>query len=42
MDGERWIHVRRYWITYTTTDEPTIIGVFYDTANISGRIGRLS
>jgi len=42
MDGERWIHVRRYWIAYTITDEPTIIGVFYDTADIPGRIGRIS
>lgn len=39
-DGERWIHVRRYWIAYTTTDPPIIIGVFYDTADIPGRVKR--
>ena len=27
----------RYWIAYSTTAPPVIVGVFYDTADIPGR-----
>ena len=32
-----WIKVGRYWIAYEPTN-PVIVGVFYETANISGRL----
>jgi plasmid stabilization system protein ParE len=34
----RWIKEGRYWIAYTTERVPMIVGVFYDTANIPGRL----
>lgn len=36
--GVAWIKAGRYWITYTTTAPPVIIGVFFETANIPGRL----
>jgi plasmid stabilization system protein ParE len=36
--GRAWIKVGRYWIAYSTTQPPVIVGVFFDTANIPRRI----
>jgi plasmid stabilization system protein ParE len=36
--GRAWIKVGRYWITYSTTSPPVILGVFYATANIPRRL----
>jgi plasmid stabilization system protein ParE len=36
--GRLWIKVRRYWIAYSTTQPAVIVGVFYDAANIPGRL----
>ena len=36
--GRAWIKAGRYWIVYTTTSPPVIAGVFYDTADIPGRL----
>ncbi len=36
--GFLWIKEGRYWIAYTTERVPMIVGVFYDTANIPGRL----
>jgi hypothetical protein len=36
--GRLWLHVRRYWIAYSTTIPPVILAVFYDTANIPERL----
>ncbi|HET8996121.1 MAG TPA: hypothetical protein VFN42_05580 [Acetobacteraceae bacterium] len=36
--GRAWIKAGRYWIVYTTTRPPVIAGVFYDAANIPGRL----
>jgi plasmid stabilization system protein ParE len=33
-----WIKERRYWIAYRVSPEPTIVGVFYESANIPGRL----
>ncbi|MDA8252325.1 MAG: hypothetical protein M0Z28_24600 [Rhodospirillales bacterium] len=35
--GRAWIKMGRYWIAYSTTAPPVIVGVFYDTADIPGR-----
>jgi hypothetical protein len=35
--GRLWLHVRRYWIAYSTTTPSVILAVFYDTANIPER-----
>ena len=35
--GRAWIKARRYWIAYSTTAPPVIMGVFYDMADIPGR-----
>jgi plasmid stabilization system protein ParE len=32
-----WVKAGRYWIAYEPTT-PVIVGVFYDTANIPGRL----
>ena len=36
--GERWIKVKRYWIAYSVTSSPEIRTVFYDAADIPGRL----
>jgi len=36
--GRLWLHVRRYWIAYSTTVPPVMLAVLYDTANIPGRV----
>lgn len=33
-----WIKAGRYWITYSTTTPPTIVGLYFDAANIPGRL----
>ena len=33
-----WIKAGRYWVTYSTTAPPTIVGVYFETANIPGRL----
>jgi plasmid stabilization system protein ParE len=36
--GRAWVKSGRYWIAYTTTRPPVIAAVFYETANIPGRL----
>jgi plasmid stabilization system protein ParE len=36
--GRRWIVEGRYWLSYSLTKPPVISGVFYDMANIPGRL----
>jgi plasmid stabilization system protein ParE len=36
--GRAWIKVGSYWIAYSITSPPVILGVFYATANIPGRL----
>lgn len=36
--GRAWVKAGRYWIAYRITPKLTIAGVFFDTANIPGRI----
>jgi plasmid stabilization system protein ParE len=36
--GVAWIKAGRYWISYTTTPSPVIVGVFYEIANIPRRV----
>ena len=36
--GRRWIIEGAYWIAYRPTNPPVIIGVFYVTADIPGRL----
>ena len=36
--GRLWLHVRPYWIAYTTGEPPVIVAVFYEEANIPGRL----
>jgi plasmid stabilization system protein ParE len=36
--GRLWIKSGRYWIAYRTEPSLTIIGVFFETANIPGRV----
>ena len=33
-----WIKEGRYWIAYRVSPEPMILGVFYESANIPGRL----
>jgi plasmid stabilization system protein ParE len=35
--GERWLKIGRYWIAYGLQPVPTIIAVFYDSADIPNR-----
>ena len=35
--GERWIESGRYWIVYQETP-PVILGVFFETSDIPGRL----
>jgi plasmid stabilization system protein ParE len=36
--GRAWIKAGRYWIAYNTAHRPVIAAVFYETANIPGRL----
>jgi plasmid stabilization system protein ParE len=36
--GRAWIKAGRYWISYSTTEPPLILGIFYETANIPRRL----
>jgi len=36
--GRMWTKAGRYWIAYTTGVPPSILAVFYDTADIPGRL----
>lgn len=36
--GRAWLKSGRYWITYTTATPPVIAAVFFETANIPGRM----
>ena len=36
--GRAWIKAGRYWVLYRTEHPITILAVFYDTADIPGRI----
>jgi plasmid stabilization system protein ParE len=35
--GRAWVKAGRYWILYSTTRPPIIMGVFFETANIPKR-----
>ena len=37
-NGRAWIKSGRYWIIYTLTDPPVILGVFYEAADIPNRL----
>jgi plasmid stabilization system protein ParE len=37
-DGQAWIKVGRYWITYRLRKPPVIFGVFYEAADIPRRL----
>jgi len=36
--GRLWIKAGRYWVSYSTTQPPLIVGVFFETANIPRRM----
>lgn len=36
--GRRWIKEGPYWIAYSTTKPPVILGVFYETSDIPNRL----
>jgi plasmid stabilization system protein ParE len=36
--GRKWLKAGRYWIAYNPTNPPVIVAVFYETADIPGRI----
>ncbi|MGA9865874.1 MAG: type II toxin-antitoxin system RelE/ParE family toxin [Acetobacteraceae bacterium] len=36
-DGRAWIKTGRYWIVYSVTRPPVVLGVFYDAADIPNR-----
>jgi plasmid stabilization system protein ParE len=36
--GQAWVKAGRYWIVYSTTQPPMIVGVFYETADIPNRL----
>jgi plasmid stabilization system protein ParE len=36
--GVAWIKAGRYWVSYTTTSPPVIVAVYFETANIPGRL----
>lgn len=36
--GRVWMKSGRYWIAYSTTTPPVIMAVFYDQADIPGRL----
>lgn len=36
--GRAWVRAGRYWVAYNTTQPPVIVAVFYESANIPGRL----
>ena len=40
--GRLWLHVRRYWIAYSTTIPPVILAVFFDTARACRQLSQIS
>jgi plasmid stabilization system protein ParE len=36
--GRAWVKAGRYWIAYSTAQPPVIVAVFYDAADIPGRV----
>lgn len=36
--GRSWVKAGRYWVAYRTTPRLTIAAVFFETANIPGRL----
>jgi hypothetical protein len=36
--GRLWLQSGRYWVAYSPKDPPTIVGFFYETADIPGRL----
>ncbi len=36
--GLAWVKAGRYWIAHSTAEPPVIVAVFYETANIPGRM----
>ena len=36
--GRLWLKSGRYWIAYRTEPAPAIVAVFFETANIAGRL----
>ena len=38
-EGEAWIHASPYWIAYSLTQPPVILAVFFERADIPGRLG---
>jgi hypothetical protein len=36
--GTAWMKTGRYWISYSITQPPVIIAVFYETADIPARL----
>ena len=36
--GRAWVKAGHYWIAYATTSPPVIAAVFYDAADIPGRL----
>jgi plasmid stabilization system protein ParE len=36
--GRAWVKAGRYWIAYSTKQPPVIVAVFYETADIPGRL----
>jgi plasmid stabilization system protein ParE len=37
-EGDAWVKAGRYWIGYRTAEPPAIFAVFFETANIPGRL----
>nr|WP_294550417.1 type II toxin-antitoxin system RelE/ParE family toxin [uncultured Rhodopila sp.] len=38
LPGRAWIKAGRYWIAYRKSQPPTIVGVFYESADIPARL----
>ena len=36
--GEAWIKAGRYWVAFSLTNPPVILAIFYDAADIPGRL----
>ena len=36
--GRAWTHIGRYWFGYTLDTPPVLLAVFYDAADIPGRL----
>jgi plasmid stabilization system protein ParE len=37
-EGDAWVKAGRYWVGYRATEPPAIFAVFFETANIPGRL----